>query len=48
MVDEVLEIILPRYRRLEIADLDAAQHDADLECVVRALAEARQAGGSGS
>ena len=37
---EVLENLLPRYGRLEVADLDAAQHDADLECVVRALAEA--------
>ena len=40
VVDEVLEIILPRYRRLDVADLDAARRDADLECVVRALAEA--------
>ncbi len=40
IVAEVLEIILPRYRRLDVADLDAAAHDADLECVVRALAEA--------
>jgi hypothetical protein len=40
VVDEVLEIILPRYSRVDAADLDAAQHDADLECVVRALAEA--------
>jgi hypothetical protein len=40
VVAEVLESILPRYRGLEVADLDAAQHDADLECVVRALAEA--------
>jgi hypothetical protein len=40
VVAEVLESILPRYGRLELADLDAAQHDADLECVVRALAEA--------
>jgi hypothetical protein len=40
VVAEVLEIILPRYSRLEVADLDAAQHDADLECVMRALAEA--------
>jgi hypothetical protein len=50
MVAEVLENILPRYRRLAAADLDAtgleaagldaAQRDADLECVVRALAEA--------
>jgi hypothetical protein len=40
VVAEVLESILPRYNGLEVADLDAAQHDADLECVVRALAEA--------
>ena len=40
VVAEVLESILPRYGGLEVADLDAAQHDADLECVVRALAEA--------
>lgn len=40
VVAEVLESILPRYGRLDLAGLDAAQHDADLECVVRALAEA--------
>jgi hypothetical protein len=40
VVAEVLESILPRYNGLEVADLDAAQHDTDLECVVRALAEA--------
>ena len=40
VVAEVLDSILPRYRRLDIADLDGAQHDADIECVVRALAEA--------
>jgi hypothetical protein len=40
VVAEVLDSILPRYIRLDIADLDAAQHEADLECVVRALAEA--------
>jgi hypothetical protein len=40
VVAEVLESILPRYNDLEVADLDAAQHGADLECVVRALAEA--------
>ena len=43
MVAEVLENILPRYGGLDVADLDAAQHDADLECVVRALAEAAPA-----
>ncbi len=46
VVAEVLELILPRYGRLDIAefdpaqDLDFAQHDADLECIVRALDEA--------
>jgi hypothetical protein len=46
VVAEVLELILPRYRRLDAAefdpaqDLDFSQHDADLECIVRALDEA--------
>ena len=46
VVAEVLELILPRYRRLQAAtfdpaqDLDFAQHDADLDCIVRALDEA--------
>ena len=39
VVAEVLDNILPRYSGLDVADLDAAQHDADLECVSRALAE---------
>ena len=45
VVAEVLELILPRYRRLQAAtfdpaqDLDFARHDADLECIVRALDE---------
>ena len=39
VVAEVLDSILPRYSGLDVADLDAAQHDADLECVSRALAE---------
>jgi hypothetical protein len=38
VVAEVLEIILPRYDRLE--RVDPVQHDADLECVMRALDEA--------
>ncbi len=38
VVAEVLDNVLPRYRGLDVADLDAAQHDADLECVCRALA----------
>jgi hypothetical protein len=40
VVAEVLEIILPRYNRLDIAELDPAQHDRDLECVVHAMDEA--------
>ncbi|HWG65746.1 MAG TPA: hypothetical protein VG253_29035 [Streptosporangiaceae bacterium] len=41
VVAEVTGDILPRYARLDdVADLDPAQHDADLEAIVRALAEA--------
>ena len=40
IVDEVLEGILPRYGRLDVADLDPVQHDADIECVARALSDA--------
>ena len=46
LVAEVLQIILPRYDGLDIAefdpahDLDMAQHDADLDCVMGALDEA--------
>jgi hypothetical protein len=40
VVAEVLQLILPRYDGLEIAALDQAQHDADLDCVMRALDEA--------
>jgi hypothetical protein len=40
IVAEVLEIMLPRYDRLDIAALDPAQHEADLECIARALDEA--------
>ncbi len=40
IVDEVLEGIFPRYGGLDVADLDAVQHDADVECVARAMAEA--------
>jgi hypothetical protein len=40
VVDEVLEIVLPKYEFLDVADLDAAQRDADLELIVRALDEA--------
>ena len=45
VVAEVLQIILPRYDGLDIADLDPARHDADLECVVRALDEVGGAAG---
>ena len=43
VVAEVLQIILPRYDNLDVAEfdpahgLDMAQHDTDLDCVVRAL-----------
>ena len=37
---EVLQVILPRYDGLDVAKLDPAQHDADLECIVRALDDA--------
>jgi hypothetical protein len=40
VVAEVLDVILPRYDDLDIAELDPARHDADLETVVRALDEA--------
>jgi hypothetical protein len=40
VVAEVLQIILPSYRGLDLAELDPVRHDADLECVIRALDEA--------
>ena len=40
LIAEVLQIILPRYEGLDLANLDPARHDADLECVVRALDDA--------
>jgi hypothetical protein len=40
VVAEVLQMILPRYDGLDLAALDPAQHDADLERVARALDEA--------
>ena len=40
LIAEVLQIILPRYDDLDLAGLDPARHDADVECVVRALDEA--------
>ena len=43
VVAEVLDYVLPRYRDADVAKLDAAQHDADLELVARALDGASQA-----
>jgi len=40
VVAEALQIVLPRYDGLEVAELDPARHAADVECVVRALDEA--------
>jgi len=40
VVAEVLQIVLPRYDGLDLAALDPARHDADLERVARALDEA--------
>jgi hypothetical protein len=37
---EVLELILPRYDGLEVAELDPARHAADLEAVMLALEDA--------
>jgi hypothetical protein len=44
LVAEVLGSVLPRYAGQDAALLDAARHDADLELVARALAEAPPAG----
>jgi len=44
IVAEVLDHVLPRYHDGDIATLDMAQHDADLELVARALDEAPRAG----
>ncbi|MGO8960928.1 MAG: sacsin N-terminal ATP-binding-like domain-containing protein [Streptosporangiaceae bacterium] len=43
VVAEVLHYVLPRYQDADVAKLDAAQHDADLELVARALDEASRA-----
>ena len=40
VVAEVLQVVLPRYDGLDIAALDAAQHQADLERIAWALDEA--------
>ncbi len=43
VVAEVLDHVLPRYHDADVAKLDAARHDADLELVARALDGASQA-----
>jgi hypothetical protein len=43
LIAEVLELILPRYRGLDVAELDLAQHAADLDSVMRAMDEAAPA-----
>jgi hypothetical protein len=43
VVAEVLDHVLPRYHDADVATLDAARHDADLELVARALDGASQA-----
>jgi hypothetical protein len=43
VVAEVLDHVLPRYEDADVATLDAAQHDADIELVARALDGASQA-----
>jgi len=40
VVAEVLELILPRYDRLDVAELDLARHAADLDRIIRAMDEA--------
>lgn len=44
IVAEILDHVLPRYHDADVAKLDAAQREADLELVARALAEAPLAG----
>jgi hypothetical protein len=44
VVAEVIDQVLPRYHDADVVKLDMAQHDADLELVARALAEAPRAG----
>ncbi len=43
VVAEVLDYVLPRYDEADVANLDAAKHNADLELVARALDGAGQA-----
>ncbi len=44
IVAEVLDAVLPRYDDADVATLDAAQHDADIELIARALDVAPAAG----
>ena len=44
IVAEVLDRVLPRYEEANAEHLDPVQHEADVELVARALAEAPQAG----
>jgi hypothetical protein len=44
VVAEVIDHVLPRYHDADVTKLDMAQHEADLELVARALAEASRAG----
>jgi hypothetical protein len=44
IVAAILDHVLPRYDDADAATLDMAQHDADLELVARALADAPRAG----
>ena len=43
VVAEVIDHVLPRYHDADVTKLDMAQHEADLELVARALAEASRA-----
>ncbi|MBV9450607.1 MAG: hypothetical protein JO345_32430 [Streptosporangiaceae bacterium] len=40
VTDEAVQLVLPKYEQLNAASIDAAQHDADLDLVLRALDEA--------
>jgi hypothetical protein len=44
VVAEVLDGVLPRYAEIDVASLDPAQHEADIELIARALDGASAAG----
>ncbi|HET7013474.1 MAG TPA: hypothetical protein VFI65_06170 [Streptosporangiaceae bacterium] len=44
LLAEIIDRVLPRYAELDVADLDAVRHDADLELVARALTEVPPSG----